>query len=217
MGRWNTSPEAQATVPADFIVEMYIENDIRRYQKLSLCGPLVEEIKQRYNYQTNKHEQYSEATHAVVCCVMEVPKPRLEEVTSALRRSSKLRPAASYLVRAAEAADDASKLFDRLALLEAENAALRDVILDQADSLDQYDKNIETAEEHLDEHLLYRIAPDDRPPGKVGKRWTQIAKTTLAHIKSSEAEALKRMHNAINEKKAEVAAQLLARMPDDPT
>lgn len=60
-----------------------------------------------------------------------------------------------------------------------------------------------------------RVAPACQPSGKIGGRWTRAASTNLAAIQATEKAALNRMHEAINEKKAEVAAKLLAAMPDD--
>lgn len=211
--------------PSDLVVEWYVENDAARYKRLSVVGvpSLKEEVRSSGYPRSRSPEprEYKEVpTHAVVCLVLEVPLPQLESITNQARTSSKLRPGTPYLMAAAEAADDAASFRDRIAALELLVKKLQLEVLDEAHTLDSYDKAIDGAEDRLDETIWNRM-PDlrgflnHRPSrAEIGIRHAERAKRRLGELQAEASNEVKRMHLALDEKRADVAAKLLAGLPD---
>ncbi len=216
---------------SDFVVEWCVENDHGRYKRLSIVGAPATKTEEAirhedrskpdlYGKPTGKYRTLHTPTHAVVFVAMEVPLPKLEAVTSELRNSTKIRPAASYLTTAAEAADSAAEFRDKMARLELENKRLKELVLDHARTLDDYDKRISKAKNLDGTALRYKIEPafdKGQWVGTVegiGSRWAAKAKKDLAATSVRAYEQLSRAHAALDEKRAEVAAKLLSGLPD---
>lgn len=226
MKRLDEPSSATIQIPADYVVEWYVENNTERYKRLAIVGVPTVEVP-TFNHRSRQSCTKQQPTHAVVCSVMEVPLAKLESITSQLKKSQRLRPCASYLASAAMAADGAGEMRDHLAALEMENKLLRELALDHAKKLDGYDEGINQTEEHLDESLRHKIEPHGAPPfnivpgwGKVpglmaiGKRWQESTKQRLASIEAIAKVELARVRSALDEKRADVAAKLLRDLPD---
>lgn len=200
-GPYTDKPELMISIPADRVVEWYVENDHERYKALSTCGvPAREEAK--FDSRTGARSITFIPTHAVVCVVLEVPFKELERTTNALRSSRKIRPSAPYLMKAAEAANGAAEVRDRAASYELENKMLRKLLMELGLVLNCYD------------HGQPKLAAASVTGTPGPKRWVRYIESRLNEIKRAASSELSNVRAMLDEKRASVAAQLLSQQPD---
>lgn len=208
-------PPEKVTIDADYVVEWYVENDAVKYRQFTVDGPPTG----AFRHKSGDKMPTREISHGVVCVVLEVPLPLMEKVTTQLRASRKIRGAAPYLQTAAAAAGREGAMLERMAKLEIENKKLRALALDNARILDQYDERIIQAEKELDEPLVGRLKPaypTSVPHSRkgFGRAWVMDTNNQLDSIEVQATAELNKIRSVLDEKRADVAAQLLAKMPD---
>jgi len=209
------TPPQTASFSADYVVEWSVENDPDRYKRLSTVGvPTRDEV--TYDRRGKKRTEKI-PTHAVVLVALEVPLPELEKVTSQLKASRLVRPMAPVLQLMIESASGATEWRDRCAKLEKEVRDLQLLAVSKACMIDAHEVGIARACDLTDdEHLWSRCGVSVSNPGAklLGIRNQEETKKEINLITVGSCNYIKQVRTALDEKRADVAARLLAALPE---
>lgn len=170
-----------------YVIEWCVE-DVKRYERLSKNALKVEK---RDGRAADGRPTTDEATNSIITAVLSVPRPMTEHVTTMLRSAPDLRPAL-YLPAASACADDAAAANDAIVKMRLVVSRLEELCFSFARQLDRV-QGTGTHEAELRAEL-------DRTKLGITKRVDKVVDD---------------FKKALEEKQINVAAKLLAAMPDD--
>ncbi len=172
-----------------YVVEWFVE-DAGRYERLRRVAPDKVVREQRPSPSLPHGSKTSVVSTAIITCLLEVPLPAVDGVTTALRQGNVR--GSQYLKTCSEHADDAAVLKDRSLYLERYVEKLQDLVVKYA-----------------------KIADAAAGPRDGNARRHEVDAVAVLQVEAKMVgHEIAMVRGALDERKTEVAAKLLAALPD---